>query len=139
MGSLLRELAACCHDVSAATRSFSFDISVQPTLMRRVCEMTKQSLIGFWNGGVAPPAYAGCTNIVHVVSSMAQRVQVSPHKRNEEGIAVSAQMGANYARMEVQGQPWGGWPVDVTHRWCPCGYYFAFGVCVHVLFALRTT
>ncbi|ETL30224.1 hypothetical protein L914_16697 [Phytophthora nicotianae] len=139
MGTLLRELSACCHDVSSTTRSFSFEIAIQPTLTRRVSEMVKQSLIGFWNRGCSPPACAVSSDTVHVVSRMAQRVQVAPHKRTEVGIAVSAQMGANYARMEVQGQPWGGWPVDITHRWCPCGYCYAFGICVHVLFALRAT
>ncbi|ETL83454.1 hypothetical protein L917_16606 [Phytophthora nicotianae] len=139
MGTLLRELSACCHDVSSTIRSFSFEIAIQPTLTRRVSEMVKQSLIGFWNGGCLPPACAVSSDTVHVVSRMAQRVQVAPHKRTEVGIAVSAQMGANYARMEVQGQPWGGWPVDITHRWCPCGYCYEFGICVHVLFALRAT
>lgn len=77
--------------------------------------------------------------VVRVVSRMAKRIIVSPNKRTEEGIAVSTQMGANYARMEVAGQPWGGWSVDVDNMWCPCNYWFVFGVCVYVLFALRVT
>ncbi|KAE9144049.1 hypothetical protein PF006_g10968 [Phytophthora fragariae] len=46
-----------------------------------------------------------------------KRLIVAPNKPYEDGIAVSAQMGSNYARMEVQGQPFGGWPVDVDNKW----------------------
>jgi hypothetical protein len=52
---------------------------------------------------------------------------------------VSAQMGSNYARKEVEGEPLDGWSVDVQRQWCPCDYWFAFGSCIHVLFALRVT
>jgi hypothetical protein len=41
-------------------------------------------------------------------------------------------MVANYARMMVEG-----WPFDVERQWCPCNYWFVFGSCIHVLFALR--
>ncbi|KAG2926764.1 hypothetical protein PC119_g1136 [Phytophthora cactorum] len=34
-----------------------------------------------------------------------------------------AQMDVNYARMEVQGQPWSGWSVDLDSCWCPCNYW----------------
>ncbi|KAG3049294.1 hypothetical protein PI125_g26602 [Phytophthora idaei] len=64
---------------------------------------------------------------------------VAPNKRSEEGIAVTAQMGASYARMELEGQHWGGWAVNADSQWCPCNYCFVFGVCVHVLLALRAT
>eukprot|EP00644_Phytophthora_capsici_P003947 jgi/Phyca11/108692/e_gw1.15.210.1 len=139
MGTLVQELADCTHDLSSATRKFSFDIAVPATLTRRVSELMKERLIGVWNGVEPQPAYAGGHTLVYVASQLAKRVQVAPHKRSEEGVAVSAQMGANYARMEVEGQPWGGWPVDITSRWCPCSYCFAFGVCVHVLYALKVT
>jgi hypothetical protein len=36
----------------------------------------------------------------------------------------------------VEGQPWGGWVVDIDRKWCGCSYHFAFGMCVHVLFAI---
>ncbi|GMF40719.1 unnamed protein product [Phytophthora fragariaefolia] len=65
-------------------------------------------------------------------------IVVAPNKRSEIGIAVSAQMGANYARMEVEGQPSGGWIVDTYHRSCGCNYFYAFRVCVHVLFAVQS-
>ncbi|KAF1787037.1 hypothetical protein GQ600_15304 [Phytophthora cactorum] len=83
-------------------------------------------------------AYAVHPAIVCVVAIMAKRVQVDPYKRTEEGIAAFAQMRANYARMEVKGQPWGGWLVDIDNQGCPCNYCIAFGVCVHVVYALRT-
>jgi hypothetical protein len=82
---------------------------------------------------------AGTPTTVCVVLLLAKRVQVSPHKRSEVGIALFAQMGLNYARMEVEGQPCHECSVDIQLRWCPCHYCFAFGVCGHVVFALRTT
>ncbi|KAF1794454.1 hypothetical protein GQ600_5252 [Phytophthora cactorum] len=32
-----------------------------------------------------------------------------------------------------------GWPVDLDSRWCRCGYCFAFGVCIHLVYALQMT
>jgi hypothetical protein len=58
--------------------------------------------------------------VVHVLAAAPKRITITPTRRSEEGIAVSAQMGANYARMEVEGQPMTGWPVNLTVRWCPC-------------------
>ncbi|KAG2907774.1 hypothetical protein PC119_g22955 [Phytophthora cactorum] len=46
-------------------------------------------------------------------------------------------MGANYARMDLQGQQLGGWAVDLDNLWCPCNDWYAFGVCVHIMYALR--
>ncbi|ETL49361.1 hypothetical protein L916_01139 [Phytophthora nicotianae] len=67
-----------------------------------------------------------------------KRIQLSTNKRSEEGIAVSAQMGVNYARMKFEGQPYGSWVIDTARMWCQCSYWFGFGACVHVLFAQRT-
>ncbi|ETL28349.1 hypothetical protein L916_18274 [Phytophthora nicotianae] len=36
-------------------------------------------------------------------------------------------MGVNYARMEIQNQPLGGWSVDLWRQTCPCNYWFMFG------------
>ncbi|EGZ27535.1 hypothetical protein PHYSODRAFT_477483, partial [Phytophthora sojae] len=69
----------------------------------------------------------------------AARVNVSSTKRHETEIAVAAQMGFQYAQMEVQGQLLTRWPVHLRRRWCPCGYWYAFGSCVHVLYALRVS
>ncbi|KUF75778.1 hypothetical protein AM587_10003671 [Phytophthora nicotianae] len=43
-------------------------------------------------------------------------------------------MEANYARKEVENEPWGGWEVDVERQWCPCDYCFAFGTDYSVCF-----
>ncbi|KUF85221.1 hypothetical protein AM587_10001200 [Phytophthora nicotianae] len=56
---------------------------------------------------------------------------------SRETAPVSAQMGTNYARMEMEGQPDGGWSVDVTAMTCGCKYYFKFSICIHLLFALQ--
>ncbi|KAK1935468.1 hypothetical protein P3T76_000457 [Phytophthora citrophthora] len=135
MGALLQELSNCCQDKSASERLFSLEVVASPTLVRRVSEMIREKLLyagGLEHGEIAS---AGC---IRVVYCPAKRILVSPNNRSEEGIAVTAQMGVNYARMEFEGQPYGGWVVDTARMYCQCSYWFGFGVCVHVLFAQRT-
>lgn len=139
MGTLLKELSDCCEDRSSTPRIFHWNIEPSNSLARRVSDMIREKLL---YTGVVPNTDSACTeerSIVPVVSLLAKRVVVAPNKRTEEGIAVCAQMGSNYARMEVEGQPWCGWQVDIASKWCGCNYCFVFGTCVHVLFALRVT
>eukprot|EP00644_Phytophthora_capsici_P009235 jgi/Phyca11/131458/e_gw1.106.78.1 len=135
MGALLAELANCCEDQSANERPFQMEVLPSETLIRRVRELVRENLLGL--GGEQPGAWErpGC---IRVASRLAKRIAVAPNNRTEHGIAVSAQMGLNYARVEVEGQPEGGWDVDLNRRWCDCNYCYAFGVCVHVLYAVRT-
>ncbi|KAE9317133.1 hypothetical protein PR003_g18553 [Phytophthora rubi] len=65
---------------------------------------------------------------IKVYSLLAKRIIVAANKHSEVGIVVAAQMGASYARREVQGQPWGGWVADMRYKWCGCNYFYAFGV-----------
>ncbi|KAE9060445.1 hypothetical protein PF006_g31638 [Phytophthora fragariae] len=135
MGALLQELSNCCKDKSASERFFSLEVVPAQTLIRRVSEMIREKLL--YEGGRHQGDIASAGHI-RVISYPAKRINVSPNNRSEEGIAVTAQMGVNYARMEFEGQPYGGWVVDATRMWCQCYYWFGFGVCVHVLFAQRT-
>ncbi|KAJ8564121.1 hypothetical protein ON010_g7226 [Phytophthora cinnamomi] len=104
MGALLQGLSNCCEDKSSSDRPFRFDVVPSPTLTRRVSEMMRENLLETWNDAVVGIEGAGQ---VRVVSTLAKRFLVAPNNRSEEDIAVTAQMGANYARMEVEGQPWG--------------------------------
>ncbi|RLN73455.1 hypothetical protein BBJ28_00007748 [Nothophytophthora sp. Chile5] len=135
MGALLQELSNCCEDQSASDRLFMIDVVPAETLVRRVSEMMRENLLYLGGAGTASIEGAG---FVRVVSLPAKRIIVAPNNRSEEGIAVTAQMGVNYARMEYEGQPYGGWVVDTRRMWCECSYCFGFGVCVHILFAQRT-
>ncbi|ETI57411.1 hypothetical protein F443_00298 [Phytophthora nicotianae P1569] len=136
MGTLLRELAACCHDRSTSTHPFSYEVENPHAVSIRNGTGEADRCVG---GVDVTPAYAGAPTIVKMASQLAKRVPIAPHKRKEKGIAVSAQMSVNYAPMEIQGQPWAGWDVDLTSRWYRCNYCHAFGICVHVLYALRVT
>ncbi|GMF58027.1 unnamed protein product [Phytophthora fragariaefolia] len=138
MGALLQELSECCHHSAGNVRPFLYTVVPSSSLVRRANEMARANLLQLWHGeeAFAPPSEQ---RIVHVISWAALRVQVNPTKRSEIGIAVSAQMGSNYARMEVLNQPLAGWPVDLRTQWCPCKFCFAFGTCVHVVYALRCT
>ncbi|ETM97781.1 hypothetical protein PPTG_19998 [Phytophthora nicotianae INRA-310] len=59
-------------------------------------------------------------DVVRVLSRGCHRVYLPELGRSREVAPVSAQMGSNYARMETEGQPEGGWNVDVTAM--SCGY-----------------
>ncbi|POM67104.1 Hypothetical protein PHPALM_16944 [Phytophthora palmivora] len=132
-----RSVAQIWHPTRA--RAFEFGVCPPPTLARRVSELLRSRLLGLAEGQNVDTVRAGGFCMLRLISLSAPRVQVAPNKRSEEGIAVSAQLGSNYARQEVEGEPPGGWPVDVERQWCPCCYWFAFGTCVHILYALRIT
>lgn len=138
MGMLLQELSNCCHHSAGSIRPFLYTIIPSTSLIRRAKEMARANLLQIWQGNELVLAPGG-QMIVCVLSWAARRVQVNPTKRSEIGIAVSAQMGSNYARMEVLNQPLAGWPVNLQAQWCPCKFCLVFGTCVHVLFALRMT
>ncbi|OWZ16336.1 hypothetical protein PHMEG_0009875 [Phytophthora megakarya] len=57
-------------------------------------------------------------NIVRVVSRGCVRVYLPAIGRSKENAPVTAQSGANYARMGVEGQPDDGWEVDVSAQTC---------------------
>jgi len=139
MGTLLRELSSCCQDQSSSARAFEFTACPAPTLARKVSELVRLKLLGVAEHQDVDAVRAGSCCILRVISLPAPRVSVAPNKRSVEAIAVTAQIGSNYARKEVEGEPADGWPVDIRRQWCPCSYWFAFGACVHVLFAMRVT
>eukprot|EP00644_Phytophthora_capsici_P019609 jgi/Phyca11/133443/e_gw1.472.4.1 len=138
MGPLLRELRNCCEDQSCNGRPFRFEVVPPATLTRRALEMERKGYLGTWHEPSPHIHGAGLSRTVQVQSFPAERVNVAPNRRCEEAIAVSAQFGSNYARVEVEGQPWGGWIVDVDHKWCGCGYFYAFGCCIQLLYAIRS-
>ncbi|OWY94388.1 LOW QUALITY PROTEIN: hypothetical protein PHMEG_00035902 [Phytophthora megakarya] len=139
MGTLLQELSNCCTAASETVQPFHYRAVPAKTLMRRAADTRRGDLLALSDGYQFEPTCAGPPQVVRVLSRRPPRIAVAPNKRSEEGIAVSAQMGTNYARKEVEGQPWGGWPVNLHRHWCPCGYWFMVGSCVHVVFALWAT
>jgi hypothetical protein len=139
IGTLLRELGACCQDQSSSARAFEFTVCPAPTLARRVSELVRLNLLGVAEDQDLDSVRAGACCILRVISMPAPRVSVAPNNRSEEAVAVTAQMGVNYTRKEFEGEPVDGWPVDLVRQWCPCDYWYRFGACIHVLFALRVT
>eukprot|EP00644_Phytophthora_capsici_P013099 jgi/Phyca11/101060/e_gw1.5.1058.1 len=139
MGTLLCELSGCCQDQSSSTRAFEYAVGSAQTLARRVSEMVRERYLGVAEGQDVEYVRSGASCILRIISLPAGRVSVSPNKRSEEAIAVSAKIGINYARKEYEGEPDDSWPVNVQTQICSCDYFFAFGACVHLLFALRVT
>ncbi|GMF43959.1 unnamed protein product [Phytophthora fragariaefolia] len=123
MGALLKELLNCCEGQSVNQRPFHIDVVPAATLVRRVSELVRGKLLGTNESAIKDTPRTGC---MQVYSLLAKRIVVAPNKRSEIGIAVPAQIGANYARMEVEGQPPGGRIVDTYHRSFGCNYSYAF-------------
>lgn len=101
--------------------------------------MVRERYLGVVEGQNVENVRSGAFCILRIISLPAGGVSIVTNKRSEEAIAVSAKMGINYARKEYEGEPDNGWPVNVQTQICPCDYCFAFGACVHLLFALRVT
>jgi hypothetical protein len=114
MGTLLRELGACCQDQSSSARAFEFTVCPAPTLARTVSEWVRLNLLGVAEDQDLDSVRAGACCILRVISMPAPRVSVAPNNRSEEAVAVTAQMGVNYARKEFEGEPVDGWPVDLV-------------------------
>ncbi|KAG3096381.1 hypothetical protein PI125_g16003 [Phytophthora idaei] len=57
--------------------------------------------------------------------------------RRKHDFPASAQLEVNTARMENEGMPATGWPVNVRDLSCTCRLYQKFFACIHVLFALN--
>ncbi|KAE8979596.1 hypothetical protein PR001_g24508 [Phytophthora rubi] len=100
MGTLMKQLLSCCHNESSSERGFRLQVEPSSTIKRRTKELVKLKLLG----EVIPPSAvveAVNSNIKFAASSRPPRVPVAARHKTEDGIAVSAQMGLNYARMEV--------------------------------------
>ncbi|KAK1942996.1 hypothetical protein P3T76_005633 [Phytophthora citrophthora] len=116
MGALLRELSSSCPSTSESPKTFMTTPVPASTLTRRAQDMKCASLLSMSEGQDLGFTCAGAPQVIRVLSMCPLHITVAPNKRTEEGIAVSAQMGSSYARKEVEGQPWGGWPVDVQQQ-----------------------
>ncbi|ETP00113.1 hypothetical protein F441_22465 [Phytophthora nicotianae CJ01A1] len=93
IGTLLQLLADCCGHQSVTPRTFK----EMPDASQKLKARDKDF------------------HVVRVLSRGRHRVYLPKLGRSREVAPVSAQMGSNYARMETEGQPEGGWNVDVKH------------------------
>ncbi|OWZ18519.1 LOW QUALITY PROTEIN: hypothetical protein PHMEG_0007380 [Phytophthora megakarya] len=74
-------------------------------------------------------------DILHIKYTSPPRSYNAATNRMREALQVPTQIGVNTARMEDEGQPDSGWPVDLVGQSCPSAYHIKFGSCVHRLFA----
>ncbi|ETP24181.1 hypothetical protein F441_02778 [Phytophthora nicotianae CJ01A1] len=140
---LLAAVQSDIHDLHSTRTQASF-LQMQDAVLRKWMEDSRllafsQYMSAQWLYGPFNIESAGHSAIVRIQALAPPRIAVVPNNCSEAGIAVSAQMGANYTRMEILNQPWGGWQVVLWRQSCPCNYWFMFGSCVHVLYALRMT
>ncbi|POM62052.1 LOW QUALITY PROTEIN: hypothetical protein PHPALM_28833, partial [Phytophthora palmivora] len=110
-----------------------FILTPEPTerLHRRSKEMERMLLLQ--EADPSQSQFSGDTK-VYVHSFPAPRIYMQSKDRSEEALAITTQMGVNYARMEFEDMPGVGWEVD---RKCMCRYFRKFATCVHLLFAMR--
>jgi hypothetical protein len=89
-GTLLREHSDCYENQSANTRKFRFVAVPATMLTRRVGERTRDRLLGLWSDEPVGNVYHGGPTVVPVVFQLVKLLIVTPNKRTEDGIAVSA-------------------------------------------------
>jgi hypothetical protein len=145
MGLLLIKLAECCQSVSVTGVEFTTSTVPRTKLKKRATELRRQGFL------VEVPALEiaekGDDIFMMVLQHAVPRVWVEkttrPTKKGKkkqgesvEVLASGEQFRVNNARMEREGQPDAGWAVNLQDRSCPCNYFYKYGQCVHLLFAL---
>ncbi|OWZ08213.1 hypothetical protein PHMEG_00019283 [Phytophthora megakarya] len=139
IGELLQQLRSCCRQHSIDVRQFAVTATPSKELLSRVRALQHQQLIHEYT----PPRMGldlllgTMVNIVNVLYVPPLRVYNAATKRFNEHIQVSAKVSANTARLETDNQPATGWPVDTANHTCPCGYFYKYTSCVHLLFAMQ--
>jgi hypothetical protein len=131
-GTFLHLLFQCVTSESGGGRSFRDTTEAPTTLATRMWELARDKLL---ENNLSFDTSKG--GVVTVMAKPAKRVFVPARRRTEEYLAATAQLGVNYARMEIEGQPPTGWAVDVVQRSCGCRYWRKFACCVHLLFAMQ--
>ncbi|EGZ06878.1 hypothetical protein PHYSODRAFT_530463 [Phytophthora sojae] len=131
MGMLINVLAECCADMSHQPKPFRMQPEATTPLVRRAKQLASDKLLQLNKQPTGSPNPAH----VRVQSRPAPRFYIPSKKRTVEYVAVTAQMGGNYARMEYHGQPDEGWLVDTATGWCQSRYWKKFGSCIHLLHA----
>ncbi|KAG2771285.1 hypothetical protein PC129_g13159 [Phytophthora cactorum] len=104
MGSLLRQLQQCCRNESEKAHDFVITPKATDDLHRRSKEMERKSLLQDANVPEDEEVFAS-NPVVNVLSVPAERIYIQSKNRTEEALAITAQMGVNYARMEFEGMP----------------------------------
>jgi hypothetical protein len=140
IGTLIGLLADCCGHQSVTPITFKETVEANQQLKARVKHFRRSDLLVDMTPGKSSIEFLLVSpnqNLVRVLSRGCVRVFLPELGRSRETAPVSAQMGVNYARMESEGQPDGGWSVDLGSMTCGCKYYFKFEVCIHLVFALQ--
>jgi hypothetical protein len=137
MGTLIRQLFLCVSNESTTPRVFRDEIEPPASLLRRAKEMANDGYLKESSraaAAVGPDMLFGLRTLVE--SASVDRTWVPSQRQTKECLPVTAQMGKNYGRMEVESQPPDGWLVDIAQRWCGCRFWFKFGTCIHLIHAL---
>ncbi|OWY95349.1 hypothetical protein PHMEG_00034671, partial [Phytophthora megakarya] len=99
MGALLQQLQHCCRNESNRDHIFVLEPTATDALQRRSREMERRLLLEDANPN---ESLFAANPLMHVRSYPAERIYIQSKDRNVETLAVTAQMGVNYARMEFE-------------------------------------
>ncbi|ETN12824.1 hypothetical protein PPTG_08862 [Phytophthora nicotianae INRA-310] len=144
VGALIDQLLILCRGESVRARAFTQSPGVDDRMVRRARALARAGLLREFTPERTSIAFLlgsdsnAANHIVSVVASPASRVFNLHERRSREDLPISAQLGAETARMELMGMPATGWDVNINLRCCPCRLWFKMACCVHLLYALGT-
>ncbi|KAG3232863.1 hypothetical protein PI124_g22059 [Phytophthora idaei] len=121
IGTLLQLLANCCGHQTVTPRMFKDQPDASQQRKARVKDFRQRDLLQDMTPKRTSIEFLLVSpnpDVVRVLSRGCHRVYLSELGRSREVALVSAQMGSNYTRMETEGQPEGGWSIDVTAMSC---------------------
>ncbi|GMF58547.1 unnamed protein product [Phytophthora fragariaefolia] len=137
MGSLIHQQVACYRHQSMSPKEFKSSPEPNSTLRSRVTSFRSHNLLC---EHIPDPRSidvllsAPNPSTVHVISTGAERIKLPNLRLGAEIVAVSAQMGVNYARMELENRPSTGWAVDIgkecVHATISLNFGHAFIYCM---------
>jgi hypothetical protein len=136
VGNLLEKLAACCrkHSVTDDRPEVSRGIIQLKRRMRLLVKCNKLH--------AAASEQTQMSNMdedshVHVVSMAFSNQDDMLSLSTKEQDQLEGSMNYNNSRMEYWKMGEEGWEVNTVSLTCRCSYFYKFGSCVHVLFALE--
>ncbi|ETI52481.1 hypothetical protein L914_04206 [Phytophthora nicotianae] len=117
MGLLLTQLLACCSHRSMALPVFSLRPKSSSTLQTRTTNLRRRGLLldsVVTRSSISFVLSDADPDLVHVRAVAPNRQFVPESNTSREDVAITAQFGVHYSRMEIEGQPSSGWPVNLS-------------------------
>ncbi|ETL35211.1 hypothetical protein L916_12628 [Phytophthora nicotianae] len=146
VGALIPQLLLLYSNERMVSRPFSTICKPDARLVRRVGAMARANLLSLHSTSKSSIAFLLSDStvdeqqdVMRVLSRLSPRVFDETRRRTLEDLPVSSKVNKLTANMELRGMPTSGWAVDMLTPSCPCKFWFKYGCCIHVLYALETS